>query len=97
MAEWTDKQLELEIEAKTTTHAKRCGFRGRKVVFLGRRGAPDRWFFGPGPRLIIIEFKAPDGVLSYHQKKNIKWLRGYGFEVHVIDNIETGMALFDGA
>jgi hypothetical protein len=65
---------------------------------LGRKGAPDRWFFAPGGRLLIVEFKAPGGgVLSFHQNKAIRWLRAFGFEVHVIDDIDEGMALFDAA
>jgi hypothetical protein len=77
MAEFTDTQLELE--KKVTKHAQRLGWRVRKVVFLGRKGAPDRWFFAPGGRLLIVEFKAPGGgVLSFHQNKAIRWLRAFG-------------------
>ena len=97
MTKWEDKQLELEVEKKVTDYAKRLGWIVRKVVFQGRRGAPDRWFFGPGGRLVIIEFKAPGGVISYHQSKIMKKLKELDFEVHVVDEIAAGKRIFDAA
>lgn len=86
---------ETYIEKKVTEHALSRGYVQRKVAYVGRRGAPDRWYFGHTGRLVIIEFKDTNGSLSYHQKKEIGILRDRGFEVHVIDNIPDGIALFD--
>ena len=45
---------------------------------------------------VIVEFKDPNGELSYHQSKEVGWLKKNGFDVHVIDSIAAGLALFEG-
>jgi hypothetical protein len=55
----------------------------RKVVYQGRSGAPDQWCFFPGGRLLIVECKAEDGVVSAVQVQEIRQLRRYEFEAHV--------------
>lgn len=91
--------VEFAIERSVSRHAARLGWTVRKVQFIGRRGAPDRLFMrrGPsGPELIFIEFKRPgDGVLSEHQKRELRLLHDIGIEAHVIDNEEDGNAVFD--
>ena len=86
---------EADIEAKVTRHAEGLGWRARKVAYVGRRGAPDRWFKRPVAQLVIVEFKDPRGTLSPHQRREIAWLQGCGFEAHVISSVEAGVALFD--
>ena len=87
--------VEFAIERKVCAHAKKLGWIVRKVQFIGRRGAPDRMFLREG-EIAFIEFKAPDdGVLSEHQKREIKLLRDLGFTVEIIDNEEEGYAFFD--
>lgn len=86
---------EAYIEAQVIKHAKRLGWRQRKMMFVGRRGCPDRWFFrGPG-QVVIIEFKDPNGRLSVAQKREVNWFLANGFHVHVIDDIAEGKAVFD--
>lgn len=87
--------LETHIERTVCKIAEAAGFMQRKVVYMNRAGSPDRWFFGPGARLIIIEFKAPGKTPEPHQEREIKRLRDLGFEVHVIDSIDAGRALFE--
>lgn len=87
--------LESYIEKKVIAAAEAAGFMQRKVAYVNRAGAPDRWLFGPGGRLIIIEFKAEGKKPEPHQEREIKRLRDLGFEVHVIDNVEAGRALFE--
>ena len=86
--------LESYIEKQVIKAAEAAGFIQRKVSYINRRGAPDRWLFGPGGRLIIIEFKAEGKKPDLHQEREISRLRALGFEVHVIDNVADGRALF---
>lgn len=86
--------LESYIERKVVAAAEAAGFMQRKVVYMNRAGSPDRWFFGPGARLIIIEFKKEGEKPEPHQEREIARLRNLGFEVHVIDNVADGKALF---
>lgn len=86
---------EFYIEGKCTEIAKRLGWRVRKMQFVGRRGCPDRWFFREPGRVVIVEFKDPNGKLSAHQKKEINWFLANGFEVHVIDSIDEFRDLFE--
>ena len=86
--------LESYIEKQVVKAAKDAGFIQRKVVYQNRAGSPDRWFFGPGGRLILIEFKQEGKKPEPHQEREIARLRNLGFEVHVIDNVADGRALF---
>ncbi len=87
--------LESYIEKKVIAAAEAAGFMQRKVKYINRNGAPDRWFFGPGGQLIIIEFKKAGEKPDLHQEREIKRLRDRGFKVYVIDNVEDGKALFE--
>jgi len=85
--------LESVIETKVCEFAEKQGWLRRKVVYPGRRGAPDSWFFRDG-RLVIIEFKrAVDGRMSKLQVRERQRLAEHGFTVHVIDGIADGCAL----
>lgn len=86
---------EFYIEARVIKHAKSLGWRQRKMVFVGRRGCPDRWFMRQDGQLVIIEFKDKNGKLSPHQRREVNWLTSTGFNVHVVDSIEQGCAIFD--
>ena len=86
---------ETYIEKEVCKYAKSKGWRQRKMAFVGRRGCPDRWFMRGDGQLVIIEFKDKNGTLSPHQRREVNWLMTHGFNVHVIDNIEDGMAVFD--
>lgn len=86
---------ESYIEQQVCKYAKKLGWRHRKMQFIGRRGCPDQWFMREDGQLVIIEFKDPNGKLSIAQKKEVNWLLCNGFNIHVIDNIEEGKAVFD--
>ena len=88
-------QRETAIEKDTCKYARTLRWRDRKMVFVGRRGCPDRWFMRSNGQLVIIEFKDPNGKLSPHHRREVNWLRENGFEVHVIDNEADGRAVFD--
>lgn len=86
---------EIGIEIEVVSYAESQGWMVRKVAYLGRRGAPDRWFFAPGGRLVMVEFKRPGEEPDLIQAREIARLIALGFEVHVIDDIESGKELFN--
>ena len=86
---------EFYIEAQVCKYGKSRGWRPRKMAFVGRRGCPDRWFMRGDGQLVVMEFKDPNGKLSPHQRREIAWLKGQGFHVHVVDSVEQGRAIFD--
>lgn len=88
------KLSEAAIERAVVKYAKLLGWKFvRKVRWIGRRACPDRLFLKAG-RYIWIEFKAPGEPLRPDQVREIKRLRKHGAEVHVIDDIEMGRAVF---
>jgi Holliday junction resolvase len=86
---------ESKIEGKVVKYAQEKGWLVRKYASPGQRGVPDRIFMGAGGRIIFIEFKAPNGVLSKLQEKEIEEMRARGQRVFVIDNIGEGYDLID--
>ncbi|MNK37360.1 VRR-NUC domain protein [compost metagenome] len=85
--------LEASIEAIVIAFAEERGWFYRKVAWLGRRGAPDRLFARDG-RIVFVEFKRPGEEPRLLQKREIARMRAAGIEVHVIDDVDAGMALF---
>lgn len=77
------------IEAHLIKRVEEAGGFTRKVIYQGRRGAPDRHCYLPGGRLVIVECKRPEGgELSALQVREIKRLKRLGFDVHVVDTKE---------
>ncbi|SON54242.1 VRR-NUC domain protein [Hartmannibacter diazotrophicus] len=83
------------VQNPVTAYAKSKGWLARRVQFIGRNGCPDSWFFKRKRRPIVIEFKDFGKEPNEQQMRQIKLLREYGLDVHVIDNYEDGCALFD--
>jgi hypothetical protein len=55
------------------------------------RDWPDRLFFIPGGRPLLIEFKKPGKVPTPKQAHRIKELRELGYDVEVCDSKEQGV------
>ncbi len=87
------KALEWSIEAIVVDHAEKNGWFFRKVGWTGRKGCPDRFFAKDG-RVVFVEFKRKGKEPNGLQIKEIERMRAAGVEVHVIDDIEVGKALF---
>lgn len=88
---------ESAVVQATNAAAEKAGFMHRKVVYQGRRGAPDDWYFGHNGRLIIVEHKRPGKKPDEKQQREIRRLRERGFDVRVVDSIEAAARVFRGS
>ena len=89
-------KAENRIESAVNNYAQQQGFLTRKYNSPNVRGVPDQIYFGYG-QVFLMEFKAPNGVLSGHQEREIKRLKAHGVRVFVVDSIELGEQIVDGA
>ena len=89
-------KAEARIESAVNEYAEKQGFLVRKYASLGVKGAPDRIYFGFG-QVFLMEFKTPAGTTSAPQKREIERIKAHGCKVFVIDNIEMGKHILDGA
>lgn len=76
--------IELAIEDYVVEEAEKAGWFCRKLKWIGRRNAADR-FFAKDSRIVIIEFKAPGEKPRPGQESEIKKMKAAGIEVHVCD------------
>lgn len=82
------------VENPVVKYAQGLGIPVLKVNPLWAAGWPDRVFFVPGGRPLIIEFKrADDGKLRKKQKEIIGKLEKLDYEVYTVDTVEEGKAL----
>lgn len=81
--------LESVIERYCVNLCKKHGIVCRKLQWVGRRSAPDRWVGG-----VFVEFKSTTGKLADHQEREIKRLRLYS-DVRVINSKEQVDELID--
>ena len=86
----TWEAVEAYIEQKVCSRAlTELGLMGTKLVTPGRRGSPDRIFWLPGGKPLLIEFKRPGeqpDPFQAHIHAHLKLL-GYIIEVH--DDADT--------
>ena len=89
--------LEREnVENPVVKYADKRGVRHIKLNTPGRSGWPDRVFWIPGGRPLVIEFKRPDGgTVSRQQADNIAYLERMGYDVHVVEEVSRGIALLE--
>lgn len=85
---------EKYLERKICEHAKKTGWLNRKLSWIGRHGAPDRFFAKDG-RIVLMELKRPGGRPTDNQTKEIGLLLGAGVEVHLVDDIDVGIGILD--
>lgn len=85
-------ERESDIEEIVAAWAENNGWVVRKMKYIGRRGAADRFFFGYG-QIVMIEFKRPgDGRLSEGQVQEHRRLAKVGCPVHVFDTTDGAIA-----
>ena len=89
---------ERNVERHLVKRVKELGGECRKVIWQGRRGAPDRLVMLPpmwreskdwqSPTTIWVELKAPGVKPESHQLREHERMRAMGQRVVVIDSIE---------
>ena len=90
-------RLEGDIEKRVRDAATADGWWVLKLVCLGHRGFPDRWFIKPGPTIVLMEFKRPGKKVRKLQEHVCKKLEALGFEVWWdVDNYEVAMEILNG-
>ena len=81
---------ESQIETALKRRVKLLGGEVRKVAWIGRRGAPDRFVMLQGPnKNFWVELKAPGEVAEAHQAREHERMRICGEIVLVIDSLEA--------
>ena len=86
---------EIDIELEFGKYAKRQGCNSIKLVFLNKKGFPDRTILCPGGRVFFIEFKRKNKEQSLIQIKVQKMLERLGFEYYVCDKIGQAENILD--
>ncbi len=93
------RRLESDLEKRVVKAAEDSGWTALKLVAVGRRGMPDRWFIKPGPVIKIIEFKR-ESTYAPRVRKLQQYvcdrLTDLGFEVHAgINSWEDAKEILD--
>lgn len=73
--------------------AEAAGFFVRKVMWVGRKHAPDRLFSRKDRGEVWIEFKRPKGKARAGQALEHERMRKAGMEVHLVDNVYDGLRI----
>ena len=79
---------ESEIEAYLVKCVKKLGGEVRKVKWIGRRGAPDRFVMVCGLNF-FVELKAPGKKPNEQQQREIKSLKSKDVAVYVVDSTKA--------
>lgn len=81
--------LEVSIEDYLIARVKELGGVTRKVIYKGRRGAPDRLCILPGGRVVFVEVKRPKGGRhSGQQNEEIALMQSLGAEAYFLKTKE---------
>lgn len=79
---------EADIERYLVKRVKALGGEVRKVRWVGRRGAPDRFLMLPGHVGLWVELKAPGKKPRVNQLREHERMRAMGQRVVVIDSLK---------
>lgn len=77
--------IESPIEEWACQQAEAAGWLVRKLNWVGRRSACDRFFAKDG-RVVLLEFKRPGEEPTQVQAREMTRLANAGVEVHAVDN-----------
>lgn len=83
---------EYYVEREFVKMFERAGWLVRKMKWIGRHGAPDRFVAKRG-RVVLVELKKRGGELQPSQAREFPRLRNAGVEVPVIDTVADAKAL----
>lgn len=78
---------ETDIEQEFCKRATNKGCKALKLIYLNKKGFPDRTVVCPNARIFFIEFKRKGKKQSPAQKLVQKMLESFGFEYYVCDEI----------
>ncbi len=84
--------LESAIERRAAREAEKLGVRSIKICDPSQAGWPDRMFFIPGGRPLLIEFKRPGEEPRDLQEHRIEILNRLGYDVCVCDSVRGALA-----
>lgn len=87
--------LESKVEAHLCRRVDQVGGETRKVQWVGRRHAPDRFVMFPWGRCYWVELKRPGEKARDGQRREHNRLLKYGQRVAVLDTIEAVDEWFD--
>jgi hypothetical protein len=79
------KLLERDIEKYLNSLVRKLGGETRKLMYIGRNGAPDRLIM-LGKAIHFVELKSPSGKLTASQKMELDALKKHGASTHVINS-----------
>ncbi|ARW39040.1 VRR-NUC domain-containing protein [Bacillus siamensis] len=88
---------ESQLERILKREVERQGGKAMKFISPGLSGVPDRIVLLPGGKLVFVEMKAPGEKPRPLQLKRKKDLETMGFEVRVLDSIDSITAFVRGA
>ena len=81
------QRSESKIEQRACELIKKhLGIKGSKLTVIGDTAFPDRIFWIPGGKPLLIEFKRPGEAPRPKQLHNHAWLKNLGYKVEVHDN-----------
>ena len=86
---------EIDIEGRYVRYAKRNGCKALKLIFLNRKGFPDRTTLCPRGRVFFIEFKKKGKKSSPIQRTVRTMLESFGFKYYVCDKIGQAENILD--
>ena len=86
---------ESELDKKLRKYAEEKGCLFLKTAIIGRRGFPDRMLIGTNGNLMLMELKAPNGVVSHSQDRCLADLARRGIKVAVVWNRDQGKGIID--
>jgi len=78
---------EADIEQEFCKFAEKNKCKALKLIYLNKKGFPDRTVICPKGRVLFIEFKRLGKKQSPAQKLTQKLLESFGFEYYVCDKI----------
>tara|TARA_R110000744_G_scaffold55770_6_gene117885 strand:- start:444 stop:782 length:339 start_codon:yes stop_codon:yes gene_type:complete len=76
---------EVDIEKTFVKYAKKKGCHALKLIFLNKKGFPDRTILCPQGRILFIEFKRKGKKQSPVQIIVMELLKSLGFDYYVCD------------
>lgn len=76
---------EIDIEKAFCKYADKLGCKALKLIFLNKKGFPDRTIICNGGRIFFIEFKREGKKPSPAQVIVRRMLESFGFEYYICD------------